>query len=153
MPESHQPITFLMIDVARLWRQRFDRGLEGAGLGLTAGEARALFAIKKHPNLRQTELAERMNVEPMTMCGYLDRLESAGLIERRADPADRRAKLVTPTARAEPLTVRIEAIAQSVRRKATAALTEDQVHELRERLAMMREALIELETAPEMEPA
>src|SRR6185436_6922692 len=100
MPDSPQPLTFLMLDVSRLWRQRLERALDEAGLGLTAGEARALFVVGRHPALRQTELALRLNVEPMTMCGYLDRLEAAGMIERKPDPGDRRAKLVRPTAKA-----------------------------------------------------
>ena len=60
-----------------------------------------------------------MNIEPMTLVGFLDRLEGAGLVVRQPQPGDRRAKLVSPTRKAEPLIRRIEEIAQAVRRQAT----------------------------------
>lgn len=149
MPDTPQPITFLILDVSRLLRQRFERALDHAGLGLTAGEARALFGVGRTPGRRQNMLAENLNVEPMTLCGYLDRLEAAGLIVRLPDPSDRRAKLVHPTAKAEPLITRIEALSQSIRRRATAELSEHQVSEVRDALAIMRTGLIEMETEAE----
>jgi MarR family transcriptional regulator, transcriptional regulator for hemolysin len=149
MPDTHQPITFLILDVSRLLRQRFERALDRAGLGVTAGEARALFAVGRAPGRKQSMLAEALNVEPMTLCGYLDRLEAAGLIVRLPDPTDRRAKLIQPTEKATPLIARIESLSQAIRRKATTALSEHQVSEVRDALAIMRTGLIEMEMEPE----
>jgi DNA-binding MarR family transcriptional regulator len=141
MPETSEPVTFLVLDVARLMRQRFEAELARTGLGITAGEARALLWAGRFPGLRQTALAEKLAVEPMTLVGFLDRLESAGLLLREPDPADRRAKLVRPTEAARPLIARIEAVALAVRRAASADLGERQMEAIRSGLARMRAAL------------
>jgi len=85
---------FLITDTARLLRVAFERKIAAAGLGLTAGEARALPQIAAYEGQRQNVIAEKMGIEPMTFCTYVDRLERAGLAVRGADQSDRRAKLV-----------------------------------------------------------
>jgi DNA-binding MarR family transcriptional regulator len=141
MTETSEPITFLVLDLARLIRQRFETELATAGLGVTAGEARTLLWAGRFPGLRQTALAEKLGVEPMTLIGFLDRLEAAGLLMRTPDPGDRRAKLVRPTEAARPLVARIETIALAVRRAASADLGEKQVEAIRSGLSRMRAAL------------
>jgi MarR family transcriptional regulator, transcriptional regulator for hemolysin len=136
-----EPITFLVLDAARLIRQRFERELETAGLGITAGEARTLLWAGRHPGLRQAALAEKLGVEPMTLVGFLDRLEAAGFVTRTQDPTDRRAKLVQPTDAATPLVARIESIALTVRERAMGALGERQSEMIRAGLEQMRDAL------------
>lgn len=135
---SDESLGFLLVDAARLMRRRFERALETSGLGLTAGEARALHHAAAAGPVRQTALAERMAVEPMTVVGYLDRLEKAGLVERLADPTDRRAKLVRPTAEAAPILARIAALAVAVRHEATAGLDEAAVRAFRAGLERVR---------------
>jgi MarR family transcriptional regulator, transcriptional regulator for hemolysin len=70
--------------------------------GLTAGEARTLAYVALYPASRQTALAAQMNVEPMTLVTFLDRLESRSLIARQPDPTDRRAKIVQLAPDAQP---------------------------------------------------
>lgn len=94
---------FLVADIARMSRALLERNIASAGLGLTPGEARALIYIAAQEGERQTRIAERMGIEPMTACGYIDRLEKQGLVARHADPDDRRAKQVVTTAAAAPL--------------------------------------------------
>ena len=84
------PFGMILIDCARLLRARFDRALDDAQLGLTAGEARALVYVCRHPGSRQSVLATHMWVEPMTLVGFLDRLEARGLIVRYRSTSDRR---------------------------------------------------------------
>jgi DNA-binding MarR family transcriptional regulator len=143
---------FLIGDVARMLRQRFDRALVAAGLGLTPGEARALAHAARTPGLRQNALAERMNVEPMTLVGFLDRLEAAALIERLPDPGDRRAKLVYPTAAAAGEVERIAQIGASARESATAGFSAEDVEKLRDLLIAMRANLVAA-LAADREPA
>jgi DNA-binding MarR family transcriptional regulator len=143
MAETGEPLTFLVLDLARLIRQRFEAELARAGLGITAGEARALLWAGRFPGLRQAALAEKLGVEPMTLVGFLDRLEDAGLVARAPDPDDRRAKLVRPTEAARPLIARIEAIALAVRRAAMGDLGERQIETIRAGLGRMRRALAE----------
>lgn len=147
MPSStDDTIGFLVVDVARLLRRRFEAALDAAGLGITAGEARALHHAAAAGPVRQSLLAERMAVEPMTLVGYLDRLERAGLAERTPDPADRRAKLVRTTPAADAIMARIAEIALDVRRGATAGMSADDVGRMREALKLMRANLGEAAT-------
>ena len=93
---------FVLIDVSRMLRGAFERRIAVAGLGLTPGEARTLVHVAALEGSRQQDIAQRMGVEPMTLSSYLDRLQSMGFIERRPDPADRRAKQIFTTGTADP---------------------------------------------------
>ena len=117
---SERTISFLLTDLARLARRHFAEGLADAGLGLTLGEARTLAIARRLPGRRQTALAEYLGVEPMTLVGFLDRLEAAGLIERVPDPCDRRAKLVRPTEKAAPAIRVFDEVAARIRETAFA---------------------------------
>src|SRR5690606_7868585 len=143
MISNPDSLGFLLFDVARLMRRRYDRCLERAGLGIRAGEARTLAHIERSPGLRQTALAELMGVEPMTLVGILDRLEQAGYVARRPDPADRRAKLVHPTDEAMPVLARIAEVGALVRDGATEQAADADVEAARRTLLAMRRALSE----------
>lgn len=138
---SDMPLGFILVDAARLYRARIDRAFDQAGLGLTAGEARTLAHVSINPGLRQGVLAERMNVEPMTMVGFLDRLEGQKLIARDPDPTDRRAKLVRLTDTATPLLEKVMAAASIAREEALAGLTSEQRDALRVALDRIRSNL------------
>ena len=99
MPLKTNPdsLGFLLTEVSRLMRTAVERRISHAGLEVTAGEARALMHVAANEGARQTVIAERMGVEPMTVCAYLDRLEKIGLVSRQPDPDDRRAKNVRTT--------------------------------------------------------
>lgn len=90
-------LAFLLVDSGRLLRAAFEKRILQAGLGLTAGEARALIYISGADGSRQLDIAARMGVEPMTLCAYLDRLQALGLVERQQCSEDRRAKRVNLT--------------------------------------------------------
>jgi DNA-binding MarR family transcriptional regulator len=86
MPQSD--LLFLLHDVARLIRQEADRR---AGLhGMTRAQWVLLFWLKRQPGLSQKELAEILEVEPITVARLVDRLEARGMVERRPDAKDRR---------------------------------------------------------------
>ena len=113
--DSKETIAFLIGDAARLFRQRFEEALAAEGLEVTVGEARTLFHAARGGGLRQSVLAERMNIEPMTLVNFLDRLEARGWIVREPDPGDRRAKIVRVTEAAAPHVERIDKVAAGVR--------------------------------------
>lgn len=138
---SEPPLGFVLVDAARLYRARIDRAFEGVGLGLTAGEARTLAYVDFHPGLRQSALAEKMNVEPMTLVGFLDRLEAAGLVTRETDPRDRRAKIVTLTPEATPYLASVLSAAAAARREATCGFSEAEQALLRDLLLRLRDNL------------
>ena len=122
MPRLADPedFGFLVTDLARLVRADFDRAVARSGLEVTPGEARALAHAARAGLVRQNVLAERMGVEAMTVTGFLDRLEAKGLIERRPDPADRRAKLVHVREEAHAVLTAIQDLAARTREAASA---------------------------------
>lgn len=112
MPRHPNPDSFgfLITDIARLIRAEMDRRTGEAGLGLTPGDGRTLSHTARAGDIRQNVLAERMAVEAMTLSLALDRLETRGLIERRQDPDDRRAKCVDLTAAGEAMLADIQLV-------------------------------------------
>src|SRR5215213_6056020 len=133
-----ETIGLLLVDAARLLRIQIDRALEGAGLSLTAGEARTLAYVSLYPASRQTALAAQMNVEPMTLVTFLDRLESRGLVAREPDPTDRRAKIVQLAADAQPTLEQVLGITRKVQGGALQGFAPDEVQMLRTLLKRMR---------------
>lgn len=136
-----RPLGFLVGDLARLLRRRFERALAEEDTGLTASEARTLAFVEHYPAVRQAALAERLGVEPMTLSGVLDRLEAAGYVERRIDPADRRAKCVALTAAAEPVLDRIHAVAVGIRAAALEGMSDEEARLAYGLLARMHDNL------------
>src|SRR3954452_18190678 len=109
---------FLITDLSRLLRAEMDRRVAGAGLGVTAGEARTLAHAACAGAVRQIVLAERRGVEPMTLSGFIDRLEERGLVRRIVDPADRRARLIELTPAAHGVLSSITGVAAEIRAQA-----------------------------------
>lgn len=106
MPES---VGFLMGDVSRLMRRRFDERARKSGA--TGPQWRTLKILERHEGLNQGQIAELLEVEPITCCRMIDRLEEAGLVERRRDPADRRAWRIYLTDKAGPVLAELHDIA------------------------------------------
>lgn len=78
-------LAFLLNSGARLLNSAFERRISEAGLGLTPGEARALLTVAVVDGSKQSDIAARLGIEPMTICAYLDKLQSLDLIERQQD--------------------------------------------------------------------
>lgn len=81
-------LLFLLNDVARLLRGEADR--RARANGMTRAQWVILFWLDRQPGLSQKELAEILEVEPITVARLIDRLEARGMVERRADARDRR---------------------------------------------------------------
>jgi DNA-binding MarR family transcriptional regulator len=92
---------FLISDVSRLMRRRFDE--RARLIGVTRAQWRTLVTLSRHEGINQGGLADLLEVEPITLCRMVDRLEEAALVERRRDPADRRAWQIFLTPKALPL--------------------------------------------------
>ena len=98
---------YLLADNSRLLRRAFDERVREAGV--TAPQARLLLNLERYPGRNQTFYADRLEIEPITLCRMVDRMEGAGMVERRADPGDRRARLLHLTARSRGKIARIRA--------------------------------------------
>src|ERR687885_2800948 len=95
-----ETLPFEIGETAHALRKAFDR--RAVGLGVTRAQWKVLFKLTRKPGLRQVELADMLDLEPITLCRIVDRLEEAGLVERTRDPDDRRAWRLHVTATAQP---------------------------------------------------
>lgn len=139
---SEESLGMLFSDVARLFWRRLEASLRAAELDFTAAEMRLLTTVVDQPGLRQTALAERLHIEPMTLVGHLDRLVAKDLVERRTDPDDRRAKLVFPTAAGEPTLERMRVASAAVRAVPMRGSTPREIETLRRVLRRIRADLM-----------
>jgi DNA-binding MarR family transcriptional regulator len=102
---EHQDLSrrlgFLLHDVARLMRRAFDRRVKH--LGLTRSQWFVLAHLYRTDGQTQRHLADELDMERAPLSKLLDRLESGGWIQRRADPLDRRANRVFITKKIAPL--------------------------------------------------
>lgn len=130
---------FLIADVSRLLRRSFEQSLEGSTL--TLAQARALVYVARREGCRQIELADLLEVQPITLARLIDQLVAAGLVERRADPSDRRAYQLFLTAAAAPQLQAIEQTAALIRGAALAGLDDGQVVALLAALRQVRSNL------------
>lgn len=96
---------FTLNDVARLLRTFADQ--QARQFGMTRAQWAVLVRLEHNEGLKQSELAEMLDLQPITLTRLVDRLCASGLIERRPDPDDRRAKRLHLTAQARPLMNRL----------------------------------------------
>jgi len=100
---------FEIAETARLIRREANK--RAALLGATKAQWRVLARLSRTGDaVRQIELAEALDIEPITLCRMIDRLEEAGLVERRRDGADRRAWRIHLTPTAAPVIAQLEAM-------------------------------------------
>jgi MarR family transcriptional regulator for hemolysin len=115
--------------------------------GITYRQCQVLAWLALEGSLSQVDLASRMNIEPPTLVGVLDRMERDGLLERRSCEEDRRKKIVVPLPRADPMWKTIVGCAERVRARATRGLSPGQIATLNELLACLRSNLAQESTA------
>ena len=112
----NREILFLISDVGRLLRTYADH--KARQFGMTRAQWAVLLRLERREGLKQSDLAEDLDIQPITLTRLVDRLCESGLIERRPDPVDRRAKRLYLTPAAHPLLDRIagpiEEIAENV---------------------------------------
>ena len=118
---------------------------ELAPQGVTFRQAQVLGCLALEGKLSQTDLAERMRIEPPTLVGILDRMERDGWIRRDGDKTDRRRKFVEATAAAKPVWNKIVAAAKRVRARATRGMTAGQLSQLKKLLGVVQTNLREAE--------
>jgi DNA-binding MarR family transcriptional regulator len=115
-----ESLGFLLSDVSRLMRRRFDE--RARQVGATRAQWRTLITLSRNEGINQGGLAELLEVEPITLCRMIDRLEESGLVERRRDPADRRAWLLFLTEKSRPLLEDLKDVAQDMVEQALAGI-------------------------------
>ena len=112
-------------ETSRMLRRHFNR--HAISLGATSAQWRAMFRLSHEPGMKQVELADRLDVEPITAGRIVDRLEEAGLVERRRDPVDRRVWRLYLTDKADPVIERLKVIAETLLTGAFAGVSPDEI--------------------------
>jgi MarR family transcriptional regulator for hemolysin len=137
MPDdTERSFGFLLHDIARLLRKRFDQ--RARSLGLSRSQWQVLVHLERHQGINQSGLAEILEIENITLGRLVDRLEEAGWVERRPDRKDRRAHLLYTTRKVAPVMERMHKLAEETRREALAGLTPEQHEALVDALVHIR---------------
>ena len=132
-----ETLPFEIGETAHVLRKAFDR--LAVGLGVTRAQWKVLFRLTRTPGLRQVELADMLDLEPITLCRIVDRLEEAGLVERTRDPEDRRAWRLHVTAKAQPLIEKLQAVGTRLVDQAFGGIDPKDIEIARKVLAQARE--------------
>jgi len=135
VPQSSD-LLFLLHDVARLLRHEADR--RAGARGMTRAQWVILFWLQRQPGLSQKELAEILEVEPITVARLIDRLEDRGMVERRDDPHDRRIWRLHLCPPAEPVLHDLHAERADMLRMVSVGLDMDTLGALKEGLCRMK---------------
>lgn len=137
--KHHAPLGYLIHEVARLLKRRFEE--EAKAHGITLPQWRALAQIALKDNITQREIADSIDADPMTVSGILDRLEKRGLIDRFPDPTDSRAKLARLTPGGDQLFRKAKEVGLAMYEAATVGLSETEREVMKTALCKMRDNL------------
>jgi DNA-binding MarR family transcriptional regulator len=116
---------FLVHDVSRLIKRRFERRARQMGLPITRQQAAVVLNIAGNEGVSQAEVAAWLGIEPIALVRMLDKLHEEGLVERRPHPTDRRVRTLWLTPAARPVVTQILAINKAIREEAFADMTAD----------------------------
>ncbi len=138
---------FILKDVQRLWVRLFEQRLPQVGMTFT--HSKVLVFLSRNEGTTQAKLAEISDTEPMTLVRVLDRMERDGWIERRPDPADRRAHRLYLKPASSPVLAEILRIGEKARSEALAGLSSEERERMMKMLEHVRANLVALVSAGE----
>ena len=132
-------ISFELHGVARLWRRNFARRAKAHDLSRARWQV--LWLLNREQGLKQTELAERLDVAPISLGRQLDNLEKEGLVERRRDAGDRRCFRIYLTDAAQPALQVLKTLSEQSRAEALSGLTQNEIAQLHDLLGRIMQNL------------
>ncbi len=138
-------LAYLLVDKSRLVRRRFDESVRDHDL--TGPQARLLLLVDHEPLARQSFYADTLEVEPITLCRMVDRLEERGWLARQSDPADRRAWLLSPTAKCHETADKLRKTVEALLDELLAPLDSSEQETLASLLGRIGNAVQEAEVA------
>src|SRR5882757_8174190 len=122
MEANSSTLDFLLHDVARLLRKRFEQNARGSGL--TRSQWQVLTYLARNEGISQSGLAELLDVEPITLCRIADKLQAFGLIERHPHPSDRRVWTLHITTAANTKLMQVRELGDMTRSEAMAGVSD-----------------------------
>lgn len=132
-------LQFAFPDISRQLRRLFDE--RAKRLNVTRPQWRVLMQLARREGCNQGTLADMLEVEPITLCRMIDRLEESGLLERRSDPQDRRAWRLYLLPKARPLLTELQRIGAELFADAMQGISFDEQQKLLDKLEKIRENL------------
>jgi MarR family transcriptional regulator for hemolysin len=139
MSLSHSPslspareFSFALHDVARLLRTYADQ--RARTLNMTRAQWAVLVRLQRFEGVNQSELAEMLDLAPITLARLVDKLCSLGLVERRDHETDRRANRLFLTQKAAPTLERLGALGEDLMDRALAGVDREVVAQMTDRL-------------------
>ena len=121
MPGSNVDFLFALFETQRLLRLYADK--QARRLGLTRAQWGVLAKLERTEGMKQAEIAEMMEIQPITLTRLIDKLCDLDLIERRSDDRDRRVKRLYLTEAARPLMLKLADLRNELTRTALAGLS------------------------------
>jgi MarR family transcriptional regulator for hemolysin len=135
----NREFAFMLNDVARLLRTYADQ--RAAAFGITRAQWAVMARLDRQEGLKQSELAEMLDLQPISLTRLLDRLGDSGLIERRPDPHDRRVNRLFLTPAARPLLERLGGLGEELMATALAGIDRATVKLMLANLSIAKENL------------
>ncbi|HVY58375.1 MAG TPA: MarR family transcriptional regulator [Xanthobacteraceae bacterium] len=130
-------LAFLIKDLARMVRTYADQ--RAGQFGMSYAQWAVLVRLSRAEGSKQSELADVLDIQPITLTRLVDRLCDNGLIERRADPTDRRAKRLFLTPAARPVVDRLHVIAEELTETVFRGIEPDALSLMISQLAIAKE--------------
>jgi MarR family transcriptional regulator, transcriptional regulator for hemolysin len=135
----NREFAFSLNDVARMLRTYTDQ--QANEFGITRAQWVVLVRLDRFEGRKQAEVAEMLDLQPITLTRLVDRLCATGLIERRADPTDRRAKRLFLTEAGRALLERLGDFGEDVTKTALAGVEREAIEKMISQLAIVKENL------------
>jgi MarR family transcriptional regulator, transcriptional regulator for hemolysin len=142
-PFLTRALGFLLADVSRLMRRRFDA--RAREIGLTRAQWRVLTQLRRREGINQTALAEIMEIEPISLGRHIDRLVEKDFVERRADPRDRRAWRLYLRPEVQPVLDRLRTLSNANRKEVLQGIPVEESEALIDTLLKIKANLTTLE--------
>ena len=130
---------FLLHDVARLMRKRFEQ--HARGFGLTRAQWQVLAYLARNEGISQTGLADLLDIEAITLSRILDRLVDAGFVDRIPHATDRRVWRLRLTDAAKPKLKQVRELGEKTRTETLAGVSEGDRERLLKTLSAMKSNL------------
>ena len=135
-----QRLGFIMHDVSRLRRVVFDDFMKP--FGATRSQWWVLAYLSRHDGMIQSDLADMLDLGKAALGGLIDRLETSGLVERRADASDRRVKRIYLSSKGAQLVKVMHKRSHEMSERILLGLDETQRHMLSDMLALVKKNLL-----------
>jgi MarR family transcriptional regulator for hemolysin len=146
----HSKFGFLSYEISHVIRQRFNK--EAEHIGFTHAQWRALVHLSENQNCRQIDLAEILEIKPITLARQIDLLEESGLVRRNKDSGDRRAYRLQLTPKAQPVMRELWKIADAVEAEVLMALTQEEQKSMTVLLESIKTSLVRHQPGAECPP-